>query len=716
MGLTNFLPLGVAVFLFGALASTPYSTILDRVVGRLSMGIFGGWVGQFGRRKGPRRATLRAAHVPTTYREYAARTLFYSLAVALGAGVAGMYVVWGVLLFLVVPEERLRESLPDGLEFLSSVVGMSKITVGELFAVMIVGTLTIGAVAGLVTYLLRWYLPASIAGEREQQIDISMPMTVSFVYALSRSGMSFPEVMRILAENRHVYGHAADEVGVAVREMDVFGRDVITTVQTMARRSPSDSFREFSENLASVLQTGGSLSEFLHRQYEEFREEAAAQQEQLLTRIETFAEVYVTGGVVLSLFLITILTVAGIVGVGSFDTLLLLRVIIYLGIPLGNLAFIIVLSTIVDNLSPADPTEEDVSVDLGPGEVRRTSHLAEERAMGTDADADARTATDGGVSVDVASVRNRARLRAYKRVREVRRRLGSPVETIIRRPTRLLWVTFPVAIFLLGIRLPFYLFDGLLTVTEFDDLVIQSTLFVFGTFAVAYEVHRRRIDAIEAVVPDLLDRLSSLNDAGMSFVESLRRVRDTDLGPLNEELDTVWADVRWGADVETALKRFEARIRTQTISRVVTLTTEALNASGNIGTVLRIAAEQAKADRRLERKRRQEMVTYLVVVYVAFFVFLFIVAVLNQVLIPSLPEASAVPTDTATGATPVPVIGNLGDVDEAAYSVLYLHTAVIQGVFSGLVAGQLSTGDIRAGAKHVTVMVALGYSAFLFFI
>ncbi len=66
-----------------------------------------------------------------------------------------------------------------------------------------------------------------------------------------------------------------------------------------------------------------------------------------------------------------------------------------------------------------------------------------------------------------------------------------------------------------------------------------------------------------------------------------------------------------------------------------------MNASGNLATVLRIAARQAAADRRLERERAQAMVEYMVVVYVSFLVFLFIIAVLGAYLLPNLPTEGA---------------------------------------------------------------------------
>ncbi|PSQ15391.1 type II secretion protein F [Halobacteriales archaeon QS_8_69_26] len=764
MGAIQFFPLALAVLLVLPVVLAPAWPPLDRFTTRLAILLFGNLADTVSeRRRQQRRANLRAAHMATTYRQYAAETGLRGLVWGVFGGIAGIYLMWGLFILLGLPEATGVEYLPDSLQFLAVHMGATTpdgptLTAYNVGAGLLLGLLTAVSVIGY-----RWYVPRYVADERERQIDISMPMTVSFIYALSRSGMAFPQVMRILAENDHVYGHAAEEVGVAVRNIDVFGMDVVTAVQTMARRSPSGKFREFAENLSSVLQTGGSLSEFLHRQYNEYRQEAEAQQERLLELLATLAEAYVTLGVAGPLFLITLLVVIGIT-IG--DALPILRLITYVVIPLGNLGFIVYLSTVVDNLSRRDPTEEEIEIAMRPEGVRRVDDVADEAGLdpsdaagtaappriadggtdpgaepsdtagmdqsgttgtdqstdtGTDrsgAEDDDRDGRSGAGYRDTETVqRDRAnieRLEAYKRFRELQRRLGQPIRTVIRRPTSLLWVTFPLAVFLVGIRLPTLIADGTLTVGELDDLLIQSLLFLSGTFAIAYEIHTRRIEAIERTIPDFLDRLASLNEAGMTVVESLRRVRGTELGALDDELDIVWHDIQWGADVETALKRFESRIRTESVSRVVTLMTEAMKASGNLGTVLRIAANQAKADRRLKRDRRQEMLTYLMVVYVAFFVFLFIVGVLNEVLIPSLPESSVTAGSGAGGETnPVPVVSQLGELDEAAYQQLFLHTAVIQGACSGLIGGQLSAGDVRNGAKHVTVLVAIGYVTFL---
>ena len=721
MVVVQSLPAVAALVLLAFVHAGRVSRSVDRLLSRLAVLLFSGYAVPEARRK-ERRANLRAAHVPITYREYAVRSRLLSVAQGVAGGIVGIYLVWLAVMLFVPRGAKISEQIPTDIRAPAAALGVSVPADLEPFFYGTVVAVTLGVAVALLTYAYRWYYPVFVADEREREIDRSLPMTVSFMYALSRPGISLPEVMRILARNQRVYGEAAKEVQVAVRNIDVFGVDVVTAVETMGRRSPSTNFRELSENLTSVLRTGGSLAEFLERQYHEFRQEAEVQQERLLTSLATYAEAYAAVGIALPLFGIVVLLILSL----ALDELPLLmaRALVYGFIPLFNIGFILYLTSVVDDVSLQDPTEEDLSINVSPKGVRRRDDLESERRYdpgGIDvATTDGGpTAADGGTPPgtvpshgrDRGAVReNRRRLAVYRQLQDVREKVGQPVRTVLRNPTSLLWVSVPVAILVLGLRLPGVLGDRALAVREFDDLLIQSTLFVVGSFALVNEIRRRRIEAIERVVPDFLDRLASLNEAGMTVVASMNRIRRSDLGRLNDELDVIWRDIQWGADLQTALKRFEARMGTETISRAVTLLTESVRASGDVGPVLRIAANRAKADRRLKQRRRDEMVVYNVFIYIGFFVFLAIVGVVIFVLLPSLPDASAVSENQASSAA-FGGIREIGQLDEDAWRLTLVHAIAIQAFFSGWLAGQFSAGDVRAGAKHVTVLLAVGYVA-----
>ncbi|RKD95660.1 type II secretion system F family protein [Halopiger aswanensis] len=701
MALSNFLPLVCAAALCSLAALARVHVGLDRVLTRAAIGLFGGYVAEFKGEHPDRQSALRAAHFATTYREYGAMTMLYATLFAIAGAIVGIYVIWGLLLVLAVDPAAMREALPGALAFLANLGGVPSLSATELFGLFALSCLTIGTLAGFGAYWLRWWYPSYVADGRARRIETSLPSTVAFMYALSRSGMEFPKIVRILARHEDTYGEAAAEFSVAVRNMDTFGMDVITALQTTGRRSPSPKFADFVENLVSVLQSGNSLSTFLETQYRDFQEESESQQESTIELLGTLAEAYVTVLVAGPLFLITILVVIGISVGNTFDPL---RALIYLILPLGNLAFIVYLSMVTDTITPGGVAEPDSDED--DAAVPSPVAVAREQPR-PDGGRNAARPTDRGRDREQ---RNVERVRYYRRLQRLRERVGSPLSTLRERPRLSLVLTVPIALAAVLWRLPVAFADGGFDVTVIDDAVAIGALFVVAVFALCYELHRRRIEAIEGAIPDLLERLASVNDAGMAPVSAIDQVRGSDLGPLGAELDRIWADVQWGADLQTALERFGRRVRTRATSRVVTLVTEAMNASGNLATVLTIAARQAAADRRLKRERKQAMVEYLVVVYIAFFVFLFIITVLAAYLLPNLPTEGI--EAAGGGGGTIDGLGGLSQTAATQYNTLFYHATLVQGLLSGLIAGQLSTGDVRAGAKHAAAMLALSVLLF----
>jgi flagellar protein FlaJ len=682
------IPLGIVGFLVAGR--------LNPHVGRRVTGLAREWFGQFVGDNLQRKQILQAAYVSETYRAYAAKTYLYAIFLGITGAVTGAYVVGGLLFVIPLIGDTISV-LPNTIV---SALGRPSeweivLDTTELGILFVSAALVSGFITGALTYSLRWRLPQSHAEQRRRHINEGLARTMAFLYALSRGGMPFPDVLRTLARNRKVYGETAGEISVAVREMDLFGTDMVTAVQTMSERTPSEEFKTFSENLSSVLQSGQSLSVFLRDQYDRYQEEAEERQAEVLELLATLAEGYVTVLVAGVLFLLTVLLVFGLT---TTNTLGVLQGLAYAIIPLANIVFMLFLAGRLEL--------------LGIGREGSAAIPDESQMINTtEADASDIRAADGG---HVAGLKaNFERLEAYDRLSRVQRILRSPLQTVLRDPVSLLYVTVPFAIIVTLARLPGALTGEGINVRVLDDLLLQAGLFVFGTFAIVRYLYKRRLDRIEAATPELLERLASLNEAGMSIVESFNRVRGSDLGVLTEEVERIWADIQLGANVDEALVRFGRRTRTVPITRAVTLLTNSMRASSNIGSVLRIASKQARADLRMRRRRRQQMLTYLVVIYVSFVVFLVIIVAVQQVLVPSLPETVPTPDSNNRLGVSADQFARLGGVNKAAYTLVFFHTALIQALVSGFVAGQLGEGTIRDGAKHASIMLGVAYIAFL---
>lgn len=689
----NLVPLALALGVVGLLAAGRYSRRVELLVTRTAYRLRGDSVII----DDERRRLLRSAGIGTPYRVYVSVTSLCSVLAAAVGTVVGFYVGDALLRYFGIRD--ISEAVPDSL---FTWVPLAFQTDGtKRVALLLVAALLFSLVCAGVVHVVRWSRPSFAADTRRRQIDAGMPRTVAFIYALSRGGMAFPDVMRAFARNRSVFGAGAEEVGVGVRDIDLFGSDVVTAVKDVSRRTPSEGLRKFTENLSSVLQSGRNLSTFLENEYERYREEAEEQQEEILELLATTAEVYVTVVVAGMLFLITILLVMGLT---TGDTLLLVQLVTYVVLPATNVLFIAYLSEITQPLRATRESSDRENRQLATTEAETLdvgSNAAERSAL-----------PDGGVANPArrSDGANLARLRAFLSVRRAYRALSTPVESLVSRPELLLAFTVPLAGVYVALQLPAVL-DGGFDPRLFDDVLIQATLFVMATYAVVYEVSRRRLERMEDGLPDLLERLASLNEAGVSIVSSFDRVRRSDVGDLNPEVERIWRDIQWGSTVEQALARFQRRVETPAVTRIVTLINSAMRASNDIGPVLRIAAEQARSDRQLRSQRRQTMFTYLVVIYVSFLVFVVVVAAIDMVLIPSLPDAPIADSSGAVGTGLLQVTQAGTD----AYRLAFFHAALIQACLSGLTGGQMGEGSIKDGVKHATIMLGITYLVFLLF-
>jgi len=679
----------------------------NRVFTRICLEIFRDSAETSGRKREERKRLLQSIHSTATYPVYASRTFVYAGGVAIASSLVGTAVAFYALTALISTRDAILAGIPEELHFVVP-ARLGALSTGQLFVLFLVSSATFGVIGGVLTYYLRWRVVRVRSNQRRVLVDESVARTIAFIYALSRSGMAFPQIMRTVGRNRRAFGQSAEEIGVVVKDMDLFGADLGTALERIAHRTPSEQFGDFAENFANVIQSGQNVSQYLREQYDQYQEERIANQERLLELFAALGEGYVAGLVAGPLFMITILLIFGILTGGMLD---ILFVSIYVLVPAANLAFIGYINTISEPLSTyqAPVHQEVASRSLS---VRR----ADAAASGTHGTGETR-ADGGATTADATREMNWIRLAAFNRFRRIYAGLLDPFETVIAKPRLLLLVTVPLALLTLAVRVWLLDRSGALSIRSLDDVVIQSTLFVVATFAIVHEIKTRKLRAIESAVPDLLERLASTNEAGMTFTESLRRIERGDLGVLNVEVERLLSDINWGARTEKALYRFNDRIGSSTVARVVALLTNAMAASGNLAPVIRIAADEAREDRRLRRSRRQEMFMYVIIIYLAFFIFLGIGVALKTILIPAIPSAQEL-GGLAQGPGGVGVNLPINPVQGAAksdYTLLLYHAAIVQSVCSGFVAGQMGEGSVANGAKHVAVMLLLAYGVFLLF-
>lgn len=546
-------------------------------------------------------------------------------------------------------------------------------------AVIVAAWLLVVFCAGTyLTYTACLKYPATRKSMRRTQIDLSLHNAVSYMYAMHRGGAVIMDIFRSISENSAIYGETAYECRQIVRDTDYFGYDVMSAIRHLEETTPSDKLRDFLKDLLSIIDSGGNLSEFLTSRVRMYQDEAQFEQNQFLSTLQLIAESYVTLFVAGPLFLIIVMIVMGLIG-GSATTHLSL--LAYLLIPVGSMIFIIFIDLIsvgdegVERYITAVRLHEFSDVRLTP-EVR-----AEEETFFR-------------------------QLEKYDRYQRIREFLRHPVDHLTQHVGTTLYITIPIAaiyVIYTFLTVPAYQ-DIELYIDIIDDHLIFATLLVHIPFGVFNEIRKRKITGIEASIPEFLHRMSNINEVGLTLSKAIGIMAKAKIGVMSYEIRRMKRDIDWGGNINDVLIRFEERVRTPLIARTVTLITKASAMSGNISEILSIAASDARMSDVLRRERASEMFIYTAIIYVAFLVFIFVVIVINNQFLSLLETGGVAAGISALGAgTAAPVA--------TTRRILY-HACLIQGLFSGLVAGQMGEASLIAGVKHSVVMIIIAVAAF----
>lgn len=610
---------------------------------------------------------LKQARIAMSYEMYLSNTMFYSLLAGLMGAILGVIVSYIVIAVVGLPDKITKLTFSAEMAWILDFKEL--IVSGFIFVFLTI-------VLGGVVYLLFLLYPMYLVGERKGAIDRNLPSAVTFMYALSRSGMNIIELFRALSASRYTYGEVSKEVDVILRDMDYFGNDMRTALHNISELTPSNNFQDLMYNLLTVIDSGGDIPKYFRDKAEQFAQRAKFEQKGFLETLALIAESYVTAFVAGPLFIIIMGVMMSVMG---SDTTIMLYAIIYMVIPVGSFMFIFMISIMTPGATgepPLLPTEK-----LLPDEL--------EYPLEDDPEFD----------TFKAFIKSRKSL-AFRKV------LKNPLKSIKEKPTNILFITGPVALIFLMISI----FAGLQSpnIIDFiDDRIVYTIYILIFPLALFHEMKSFKERRIQSQIPDFLKKLASTNETGMALRDSIRLMASSKIGHLSKEIRTVWKDIDWGLDINTSLARFSNRIRTNTVVRAITLVTRANESSGDIGEVLMVAAQDASFEQEMQKERSTNMLIYIVIIYISFSVFIGVVYVISTTFLTEMANAAE-----QMASSGVEGGGFMQEFDLDMFNRMFFHAAVIQGVCSGLIAGVMGEGSVLGGMKHSVIMLTMGYLLF----
>jgi archaeal flagellar protein FlaJ len=304
-----------------------------------------------------------------------------------------------------------------------------------------------------------------------------------------------------------------------------------------------------------------------------------------------------------------------------------------------------------------------------------------------------------------------------ERDRQTREGLGKflkhPFKVLTEKPVNIFIVTIPLAliIFIGGFvsSVMSYGIQVLFTSTIIDDLLVLAVLVAIVPVAILDFKEQRRVKNLENALPNFFRDLAGMNDSGMTLPNAVHIVAGAEYSTLTPHIRKLDQDMSWGAGFVEAMYRFGKDLGTPLADRSVDLIAKASKAGGDISEVLRAAAKDTFEVVNLAQERSNNMLIYVIIVLVSFAVFLFVIAILVSTFLTTMATAGA--SAASAGAR-----GFMGQIDLFQYKRLFTHAALLQGFFSGLVAGQMGEGRLIAGLKYSAIMVIIAWVTFRFFI
>ena len=516
-------------------------------------------------------------------------------------------------------------------------------------------------------FLCFYHYPSLEASGRKNKIEQDLPYAITYMQALS-STVTLYTIFRNVYDAADLYGEVSRECGLIVRDVELFGEDLLTAIENTIKVTPSENFRELLNDLALVYRSGGNLTNFFNAKSESYRELARQQMDSLLQFLEMIAEIYVTAFVAGPIAIIIMLVAQNLSGTSTIGNMMPL---LYIGLPLGAIALIGVLYILLppDNLGISRREIRDNEFGAG---------LLEENTE---------TAPDAEFLKQVNARKKFLRL-----------------VNIIRHPIKFFISDYTIpAVFggILAVGVLLLWLSGIVGVffPEYTMEVFICLLLIAAMIPLmlAYEIRRRYVNNVEKQIPEFLREIADMRDVGMTLQSSISMISRSKTGVLSSEVKVVARELEHGSHLSNALVRMEERIGLVTVKRAISLLVKASEVTDYIREILTIAIADLEHYIKMKSKRFNVSFVYLAIIYLSFGIYLFCAYQMNVAFIASF-EGMGVTFDLTQ---------NKGDM---------FHIGMILAFFSGIMAGQLSGNSILCGLKHSIIMLAATIVIFIFFI
>jgi flagellar protein FlaJ len=193
-----------------------------------------------------------------------------------------------------------------------------------------------------------YFYPIYRADKLKRELEDELPFTTGYMAILTSAGVS-PEKIFYSLSNLNVPLTVSYEAKNIVRDVNLFGLDIISSLEETAKWTPSERFREMLEGFISTVHSGSNLATYLREKSKQYMKLKRINLKKYSDTLSMLSEFYVTlllTGPLLLVIMLAVMVMLGGSGLGMLSPDLILNLLTYLGIPIGAIIFLIILDAV----------------------------------------------------------------------------------------------------------------------------------------------------------------------------------------------------------------------------------------------------------------------------------------------------------------------------------------------------------------------------------
>lgn len=207
-------------------------------------------------------------------------------------------------------------------------------TFGIVFIALFTFTISVGLSLGVLFYA--YINPSMKAKARRRNIDYALPFATLYMSTASGSKAPPETMFKILAEFEE-YSEISTEAKTIVRNIELFGMDLVAAIRKTIDNSPSEDFKELLWGIVTTYSSGGDIKNYLHERAKGFMQDYKRKLAEFSEKLSTLIEIYLTLIIVGSIFFVVLTSIMSAFGLGGNTINLVITaqfLIVFLGLPL----------------------------------------------------------------------------------------------------------------------------------------------------------------------------------------------------------------------------------------------------------------------------------------------------------------------------------------------------------------------------------------------